>query len=144
MRKSVLYPLAVSAAIGLIASVVFCLIMAWETVGGVALVVAPLFLVSVVLVFFLEVVSTNKVVKYVAFVFPLALILGATAYAMWCDTQAIKNTGVCDGGGDIAQFVLTAYLVGLATACVCLIALDRREWKKNGNKDIFDYSKSGQ
>ena len=74
-----LYYSATAAAIGLTVSVMFCLIMDRETVGGVALIVAPLFFVSVVLVCFFEVLSASKVVKYAAFVFPLALVLGATA-----------------------------------------------------------------
>ncbi len=70
-------------------------------------------------------VSASNVVKYAAFVSPLVLVVGAAAYAMWVDAQAIKNTGVCDGSGDVAWFMLKAYLVGLVIACVCLIALGR-------------------
>lgn len=125
MRKKILYQSVVAAVIGLIASVVFCLIVDRETVGGVALVVAPLFLVSIVLVCVLEVISASKMLKLAAFVPPLVLVVGATAYAMWVDAQAMKNTGVCDGSGDVARFMLKAYLVGLVIASVCLVALSR-------------------
>lgn len=121
-----LYQPVIAAAIGLIASVVFCLIMDRETVGGVAFVVAPLFLVSIVLVLVLEAVSANSVVKLGVFISPLVLAVGATAYAMWVDAQAIKNTGVSDGSGDVARFMLKAYLVGLVVASVCLVALVQR------------------
>jgi hypothetical protein len=126
MKKKISCQSAIAAVAGLVASMVFCLIHAWETVGGVALVVAPLFLVSVVLVFLLETASASRVLKHAAFVSPLAFILIVTFYAMWADAQAIKNTGVCDGGGGLALYLLEAYLVGLAIAYVCLIALDRK------------------
>jgi hypothetical protein len=126
MRKKMLYQSAVAAAIGMVATVLFCLIIDREVVGGVAIVAAPLFFVSVVLVFILEAVSANNAVKLAAFVSPLILVVGATAYAMWVDAQAIKNTGVSDGSGDVARFMLKAYLVGLAIAFVCLVALAQR------------------
>ncbi len=78
MRKTMLYQAAVAAVAGLIASLVFSIIIDWETVGGVALVVAPLFLVSVVLVFFLEVASASNMSKYIAFISPLVFPLGVT------------------------------------------------------------------
>ena len=120
------YRSATAAAIGLIASSVFCLIINWEMLGGVILVVAPLFLVSVVLVFLLETVSASRAWKHVAFISPIAFILGATFYAMWSDAQAIKDTGVCDGSGSVASYIFQAYLFGLAIAYICQIVLDRR------------------
>ena len=120
------YQSAVAAAIGLVASVVFCLIVSRETVGGVALVVAPLFFVSIVLVLVFEAASASTTAKLAALVSPLVLAVGATAYAIWIDAQAIKNTGVSDGSGDVARFMLKAYLVGLLVASVCLVVLARR------------------
>lgn len=126
MAKTMTYQSAVAAVIGLIGSLVFSLLIDGEIVGGVALVVAPLLVTSVVLVFILEAVSANNGVKIAAFVSPLILVVGATAYAMWVELHAVTATGVSDGGGDIARFMLKAYLVGLAIAFVCLIALARR------------------
>lgn len=126
MRQKKLYQSAVAGAIGLVASVVFCLIMDCETVGGVALVVAPLFLVSIALVLGLEAASARTTAKLAAFVSPLVLAVGATAYAIWVDAEATKNTGVSDGSGDVARFMLKVYLVGLVLASVCLVALARR------------------
>ncbi len=122
MRKKMLYQSAVAAAIGLIASLMFCLIEDWEAVGLVV-VLAPLFLVSVVLVFLLEAASASRVLKYAAFASPLAFLLGATFYAMWGDGRGTKDP---DGSGSLALFTLEAYLVGLIIAYICLIALDRK------------------
>ncbi len=126
MRRTMLYKSVVAAVAGLIASLVYSIIIDWETVGGVALVIAPLLLVSVVLVFFLEIASASNMAKYIAFISPLVFPLSVTAYAMWCDAQAIKNTGVCDGSGEFARFFLNAYLVGLVIASVSLVILTRR------------------
>lgn len=115
-----------AAVIGFFASVLFSMIIDWETVGGVAIVSTPLFVVSVVLVCALETVSANSIAKLTAFISPLFLAVGAAAYAMWVDAQAIKSTGVSDGSGDVVWFLLKAYLAGLAVASVCLVALVRR------------------
>ena len=116
----------VAATIGLVASMLYSLIIDWETVGGVALVVSSLFLVSVALVFVLEAVSASYVVKLAAFASPLIFVLATTVNAMWCDAQSIEDSGGCDGAGDVARFFLEAYVIGLAVAFVSVVALSRR------------------
>lgn len=123
MGKKIRYQSAVAAAIGVLASMLFSLIIDWEIVGGVALVVAPLLLVSVVLVFVLEAVSASYVVKLAAFVSPLVFVLANTVYAMWADS--------CDPIELIARFILEVYGVGLAVATVCLIALTQRAARRS-------------
>jgi len=118
MSSKMRYPSAVAAAIGLVVSMLYSLIIDWEIVGAVALVGAPLFLMSVALVVLLEAVSASNTVKFAGFVAPLVLVLGFTVY-----TISVES---CDPVEEIGWFVLQIYLVGLVPAYVSLVALSRR------------------